>query len=197
MFPSIFFWLICRGCVKNVFNVLCLLWESLVMIDSWRDSFSLGEFHQPPSATSVMSQSEKIMSHWRAALDGKRNLWQPRAAGRHVRWSELIHTCLSSIFSCFSFALHATMRLMAVKEDVQPWRSKVCLFWIWWIRPVYFFSLMFSPPFIPSYSWLHFPPLSSLLPPFLLFLPLSLSIICFPVNSSETVLRTQTKVNKV
>lgn len=40
-FPSIFFWLICRGRVKNVFNVLCLRWVSLGTIDSWRDSLSL------------------------------------------------------------------------------------------------------------------------------------------------------------
>lgn len=47
-FHSTFFWLICRGHIKNAFNVLCLLWESLVTIDSWRDSFLLrGIFLSP------------------------------------------------------------------------------------------------------------------------------------------------------
>lgn len=164
-------------------------------IDSWRDSFSpIGEFRQPPSAVSVMSQSEEIMSYRRAALDREDNLWQPCADGRQVKCTEPSKCTFPQSFFLLSFALHATMRLRPVKEDVQPSRSKVCLFWVWWIRSLYLISILFISSLHPILFLTSF---SSTLLPLSSFLPLSLSIMCFPVNSSETVLRTQTEVNKV
>lgn len=126
-----------------------------------------GEFRQPPSAMSVMSQSQEIMGHRRAALDGEHNLWQPPAAEEDRKTCQMVRTLKMHVFPVFFvlFLCSSPYHEVSGGEGGCPTLKVKGLFlWIWWIKPRICSHSSSLPPFIPSYFWIHSPPLSSLSP---------------------------------
>lgn len=161
MFPSIFFRLTCRGHVKNVFNVLCLPWNSLATIDSWRDSFSLRGVSSESFGDVTITGDHGS----KESSSGRRT--QPLTASCSWKTCRMVRTLKIHVFPVFfvPFLCSSPYHEVSGGEGGCPTLKVKGLFlWIWWIKPRIWSHSSSLPPFIPSYFWLHSPPLSSLSP---------------------------------
>lgn len=181
----------CRGHLKDVFNVLCLLWESLVKLDLWPESSSR---RWVSSAAAMMSHPE-ITSQVRAALERGPNLvrWPQHTPIYTVlrvflrflflpgSYSRQNQTALGRISECCSLVKLKIYHEVSISEgNVRGQRSQLILLIV--LNTVNWTCIVTvgsSPPFIPLPP--PFSPHSFSLPVFPH--PLSRSFLCPPLSS--------------